>query len=227
MSQIQPARPVPAGAPASNRERILDAAERLLGRYGYRKMTVEDVAVEAGIGKGTVYLSFRSKEDVVLATVDRIVDAACDEMARVGTSGLAAAERLQAMLLARVLVRFDRVAGYREGLDDLLSSVRAGLLQRRERHFEREAELLASAVRDGQRTGEFGPGSPPRIARALVLATNAFLPYSLSPAELGDRQRLERDLWDVVRLLTAALAAGGPRPATNTKRSGASRGDTR
>lgn len=40
------------------RDRILDAAERLLGRFGYRKMTVEDIAVEARIGNGTVYLSF-------------------------------------------------------------------------------------------------------------------------------------------------------------------------
>ncbi len=35
------------------RDKILDATERLLARYGYAKMTVEDIAREAGIGKGT------------------------------------------------------------------------------------------------------------------------------------------------------------------------------
>src|SRR3982751_3500194 len=115
----------------ATRERILDAAERLLGRFGYRKMTVDDIATEAGIGKGTVYLSFPSKEEVVLGTVARIVDAVCDEMARLAASDNPRAERLRAMLMARILIRFDRVSGYRESLNDLLSSVRKGLLERR------------------------------------------------------------------------------------------------
>jgi len=33
--------------------RILDAADRLLGRFGFRRMTIDDLAKEAGIGKGT------------------------------------------------------------------------------------------------------------------------------------------------------------------------------
>ena len=54
-------------------EKILDAADRLLARFGYRKMTVEDLAKEAGIGKGTVYLSFDAKPDIALACIDRMV----------------------------------------------------------------------------------------------------------------------------------------------------------
>jgi AcrR family transcriptional regulator len=178
-----------------HRERILDAAERLLGRYGYRKMTVDDLAAEAGIGKGTVYLSFPSKEEVVLGTVDRIVDAVCQEMARVAASDKPAAERIRAMLMARILIRFDRVADYRESLNDLLSSVRKGLLARREQHFAREIDVLSKVV-------------PQRTARAVLLATNNFLPYALSPAELGDRRRLQRDAASVIDLLVTAIAKG-------------------
>jgi AcrR family transcriptional regulator len=46
--------PVIGQASPPIRGRILDAAERLLERYGYRKMTVEELASEAGIGKGSV-----------------------------------------------------------------------------------------------------------------------------------------------------------------------------
>ena len=56
------------------KDAILDATDRLLARFGYRKMTVEDIAAEAGIGKGTVYLHFSSKEEVVLSHIDRIVE---------------------------------------------------------------------------------------------------------------------------------------------------------
>lgn len=46
-------------------DRILDAAASLLIRYRYRKVTDEDVARQAGIGKGTVYLHWRTKEKTV------------------------------------------------------------------------------------------------------------------------------------------------------------------
>src|SRR6187397_2922070 len=43
------------------RDAILDATDRLLARYGYKKMTIDDLAHEVGIGKGSVYLHFSSK----------------------------------------------------------------------------------------------------------------------------------------------------------------------
>lgn len=52
-------------------DRILDAAAELLVRYGYRKVTVEDVAAQAGVGKGTVYLHWRTKQQVFEALVIR------------------------------------------------------------------------------------------------------------------------------------------------------------
>ncbi|WP_329049390.1 TetR/AcrR family transcriptional regulator [Amycolatopsis sp. NBC_01488] len=43
-------------------DRILDAAGELLLRMGYRKVAVDDIARAVGIGKGTVYLHWRTKE---------------------------------------------------------------------------------------------------------------------------------------------------------------------
>lgn len=42
-------------------ERILDAAADLVLRWGYKRVTIEEVAKRAGIGKGTVYLHFTSR----------------------------------------------------------------------------------------------------------------------------------------------------------------------
>lgn len=192
----------------TTRDRILDAAEVLLRRFGYRKMTVEDIAVEAGIGKGTVYLSFPSKEEVVLSTVDRIVERVAAEMRYEASRGRGPAETLRAMLLARIFVRFESVAGYSASLNDLLSGIRAALLARRARHFARETAILARVIRAAQRRGEIIPGSPPRIARALVLATNSFLPYALSPAELGNAKRLRREAGDVIDIVVGGIVHG-------------------
>jgi AcrR family transcriptional regulator len=52
-------------------ERILDAAAALLVRWGYRKTTIDDVAREAGVGKGTIYLHWKDKKDLFRAVIVR------------------------------------------------------------------------------------------------------------------------------------------------------------
>jgi AcrR family transcriptional regulator len=53
---------------------ILDAAERLLLRLTGRGPSMADVADEAGLAKGTVYLYFPSKEELLLALLERNID---------------------------------------------------------------------------------------------------------------------------------------------------------
>jgi TetR/AcrR family acrAB operon transcriptional repressor len=53
------------------RERVLDAAQQLFLRYGYDKTTVSDIAKQAGISKGAIYLHFASKEAVMDALLIR------------------------------------------------------------------------------------------------------------------------------------------------------------
>ncbi len=106
------------------RDVILDAADRLLARYGYKKMTVEDLAQEVGIGKGTIYLHFPSKEEVVLSHVDRIVERLKVRLLAIAREESPPAERLRLMLVERVLFRFDSVQHYTESLSDLLAALR-------------------------------------------------------------------------------------------------------
>ena len=57
----------PRGNADARRAVILDAALRVFGQYGYRRTSMDDIAREAQIAKGTIYLSFASKEEVFQA----------------------------------------------------------------------------------------------------------------------------------------------------------------
>lgn len=188
------------------RESILDATDRLLARFGYRKMTVEDIAAEAGIGKGTIYLHFNSKEEVVLSHVDRIVDRLIQQhLAVIARSNHTALERIRQMLLARVLFRFDSIQHYTQSLNDLLAALRPGLLARRARYFEEEAQIFAEVLAEGRASGEFEIENDLAAARALLEATNGLLPYSLSTNELGERAEVERRTSAIADLLLRGL----------------------
>jgi AcrR family transcriptional regulator len=198
------------------RDLILDATDRLLARSGYKKMTMEDLAQEVGIGKGTIYLHFPSKEEVVLSHVDRIIERLKVELRRLAESDRPPSARLREMLVARVLFRFDSVQHYTESLSALLAALRPGLLARRRRHFEQEAEIVAGVLREGRRSGvfEFGDDAA-ATAHALLTATNALLPYSLSARELGRREDVEREAGRVVNLLLEGVVS---RPNSSAKK---------
>jgi AcrR family transcriptional regulator len=62
-------------------ERILDAAADLVLRWGYKRVTIEEVAKRAGIGKGTVYLHFRSRTWLFVCVLMRESLGVVDELA--------------------------------------------------------------------------------------------------------------------------------------------------
>ncbi len=186
------------------RDAILDAAEALLGRYGYRKTTMEDIAREVGIGKGTTYLHFTNKEDVFLATIDRIVDRLCVRLREIASEPESLDLRLKRMLEERVLYRLDRVSHYPGSLDELFAALRPAYLARRVENLDREAavfaDALASAVAD-----------PRDAAETLLDATNALLPYALGPRDLGDRADVARRVARVAAPVVRGLLKGEER----------------
>jgi AcrR family transcriptional regulator len=187
------------------RDLILDAVDILLARYGFRKMTMDDVARQVGIGKGTIYLHFPGKEELILSHIDRIAGRAAESLHEIAVSTGSYEDRLRAMLLARVLVRFDSVLHYSQNLSDLLSSVRTVLITRREGHFTAEAGIFESVLRAGVRAGELACSDPKAASCALVQATNALLPFSLSVAELGRRKDVEAQANHIADLLINGL----------------------
>lgn len=66
-------RPSRAAVP-DKREAILRAAVKIFAQKGYFNSKVSDIAAEAGIADGTVYLYFKSKDEVLRSVFDRTMD---------------------------------------------------------------------------------------------------------------------------------------------------------
>jgi AcrR family transcriptional regulator len=62
-------------------DRILDAAKDLLLRWGYRRVTIDEIAKRAEVGKGTVYLHWRTREQLFFAVGAREAVAMIDAIA--------------------------------------------------------------------------------------------------------------------------------------------------
>jgi AcrR family transcriptional regulator len=188
------------------REAILDATDKLLANYGYKKMTIDDLAREVGIGKGSVYLHFASKEEIALSHVDRIVERVKIELNRIAESEVSPFEKINLMITARVLLRFDSVQHYTQSLNDLLADLRVKLLARRKKYFDEEAEIFINVIEQGQTSGSFKSGDAAEVAETILLATNSLLPFSLTTRELGERAEIEEKTTRIANLLLEGLS---------------------
>ena len=188
------------------RELILDIAEQMLRRFGYRKTTVEDIAREAHLSRGTLYLHFRGKEGIALAWTERFYARLRKELTAIAESDDPASARLRQMLLTRVIRHFDRAQPYEQSVDDILAALRPSLLSQRERAQQQEAEILARVLADGRGSGEFAFEDSLEIARLFLIATDGLLPLNLSAAQFQDRVNVVRQARELVDLLLAGIA---------------------
>jgi AcrR family transcriptional regulator len=52
-------------------EQILDAAAELIARFGYKRVTMDDIATQADIGRGTIYQYWKTREALYTAVIER------------------------------------------------------------------------------------------------------------------------------------------------------------
>lgn len=127
----------PESPKGKKRRRILDAATELFIAHGYRKTNIDEIAKAAGIAKGTVYLYFATKTDVLLAAVAREKQQSLALLEEVFDADAPARERLRRWVRAALLM----VAN-----SPLIARVAGGDQEFKAALMDIEPELTATAV---------------------------------------------------------------------------------
>lgn len=200
------------------RDGLLDAMDRLLTRYGYQKTTVDDLAAEAGIGKGTIYLHFSSKEQVALSCIDRFHDRLLAKLHDIVSSNRPARGKIESFLKERVLSRFAYCKNT-YSLDEMLAALHKELLARKARYHQEEAAILRDILERGAAEGELPSCDYEAVAEAMIVATNSLMPYSQRATQLGSCEQIEVRIEKLAAVLTYGIA--GLPLAIQTAHSGA------
>src|SRR5262249_9929988 len=82
---------------------ILEAAARVFATRPFHEVLIDTIAADAGIGKGTIYRYFETKEDLYFATVVHVVEALAAELEARAREQASATRRLEA--IATLLLR--------------------------------------------------------------------------------------------------------------------------
>ena len=160
---------------------IIEAAAKVFANRGYSGTLMADIAREAGIGKGTIYEYFPSKEGLFFALFEWFVQITKAE-AKVSISALGgpASKRLQALNDALLSSWLDMLDMYSLVMEFWSASASSQMRQRFKLAF-REGyrdfrQIVSALIRDGIETGEFQPEvDAESVAAALVGAWDALL----------------------------------------------------
>jgi AcrR family transcriptional regulator len=160
---------------AVRRRQILEAAEQLLRHYGPSKTTIADIAREAKVGVGSVYLVFPSKEAIIEELSNRRHRNVLDAMRAATSCCHSFAERVRAMVYARVAAYLglcDEGAHAR----DLVHCVSPAVKTAQARFRADELKFVADLLREATHAGEFDVPDPDATAQAILRAYSTFAP---------------------------------------------------
>lgn len=91
----------------ARRRQILEAARRLLVRRGFQDVVLDDVARQAGVAKGTLFLYYSSKEELLAAAFAELVDQLGEALEDLRSSPLRG-RRLLSRMVRTILTHFER-----------------------------------------------------------------------------------------------------------------------
>jgi AcrR family transcriptional regulator len=197
----------PRGDAGSRRAVILDAALRVFGQYGFRRTSMDDIAREAQIGKGTIYLSFASKEEVFRALSQRLAQRMLTGAETASHRPRTTADKLAAMhaawfgTYADTISRSPHAADLLDAKHQLSADLAADAASRYKRLVQ---NVFTQAAATGELDLESAGLTPSTAAELLIASARGLQPSTPSPAAY------RRRLTTLVRVMIAGLSSRHP-----------------
>jgi len=177
------------GAVSDKRETILRSAIKVFAQKGYFNSKVADIAKEAGIADGTVYLYFKSKEEILHSVFDR----AMEEFITEGKKEIAEISEPDKRLRRIAQLHLERLGADRDLAIVFQVELRGSIKFMQAfsaAGFAEYLDIIQQTIVEGQRTGVFRQNLNPTICSKILfgaldeMVTNWILsakPYKLAP----------------------------------------------
>ena len=136
------------------RNRIIEEAQDIFKRYGFRKSTMDEIAAAAGKGKSTLYHYFKSKEEVFAAVIEKEGNTMFRELNKIITANIDCKSKLKKYIITRMELI--------NKLSNLYSAIKSDYLNHfnfiqkyRVKYDEHEILFIEQILQDGINKKEF------------------------------------------------------------------------
>ena len=161
------------------RQRILEAARKRFRYYGVKKTTMQEIARDAGLAVGTLYLYFKDKDDLLVACTEEYVARHRRQAEAILACDASAGDKLRRYVLDRFRASQATRAGGGRPAAELLREVLRVRPERRLEEGRTMAEYFVRILRLGIEAGELYTEDPERDARVFLLSLAFLFPSAL------------------------------------------------
>jgi TetR/AcrR family transcriptional regulator, fatty acid metabolism regulator protein len=198
------------------RERILAAAERIFARHGFFAAKVSDVAKEAGVADGTIYLYFKNKDDLLISLFERRMQQVNETLKTAVSKFKSPREQLRSFVKAYLQLVHDEPTAAEVLTIELRQSSKF-MKEYENPEFADFLRLLGGIIAAAQDKGEIDSSIPAHVAARMIfgmldeLALAWVLAKQPLPAASGARPKkfdIVRAADWVITLVTRGLDRG-------------------
>jgi AcrR family transcriptional regulator len=188
---------------ANRADLILDAASELFSAMSYEKTTLDEIAERAGISKGSIYLEFESKEEILFTLIARTKDEQLHAMRRIANrKSESVLDLLKTMLVQNTGMIYDTVTCTRLSPEEMVQK-RERIGTRLKPFLEARLALIEELLRRAENTREIRPlKEPRRTAQLIVMALRAVLPPYETDA---GKVRIQHETAEILELIMNGL----------------------
>jgi AcrR family transcriptional regulator len=170
------------------RQRIIEAARKRFRHYGVKKTTMQEIASDAGVAVGTLYVYFRDKDDLLVACTEEYVTRHRERAEAILASDASAGEKLRRYVVDRFRASQATRSGGHRPAAELFREVLRVRPARRLDEGRMMAENFIRLLRQGVEAGEFHTYDPERDARVLLLSLTFLFPSALDQGGYTPRE---------------------------------------
>src|SRR5215813_14137921 len=149
------------------RERILTAAERIFARHGFFAAKVSDVAKEAGVADGTIYLYFKSKDDLLISLFERRMQQVNELLKTATASVKSPREQLRAFIKTYLQLVHDEPTAAEVLTIELRQSSKF-MKEYENPQFADFLRVLGGIISAAQESGELDRSIPAHVAARMI-----------------------------------------------------------
>ena len=151
---------------ADKRERILAAAERVFARRGFFAARVSEIAKEAGVADGTIYLYFKSKDDLLISLFEQRMRQVNDQL-RAAIAEVPPREQLRAFIRTYLQLIHDEPDAAEVLTIELRQSSKF-MKEYDNPQFVDFLRMLGGVIAEGQQRGELDAAIPSHVAARMI-----------------------------------------------------------
>ena len=167
---------------------VLQAAEKLFAKRGFYPTTIDDIAKEAKLAKGTIYLYFDSKEDLFFSAIERKLDALLSKIEKAVKEPGSAWQRINTTIGIHLKFMeenkdfFKIMQSFSEQLREKLEKELKGrVVEKQSRYIKILTRLIQRAINEG----EVKPLDARKLAVILMGIVHSLTVYWVSQKERG------------------------------------------